>query len=70
MKGHRYKPPTTPAVPQAVQAADARMAAAKRQFTAAALACLRGAVDAAEQVSLALREVDAARKAIREVGDG
>jgi hypothetical protein len=44
---------------------DARMRMAKRRFTLAALACLRQAADAQEQVEKALAEVEAARDALR-----
>ena len=43
---------------------DTRMQMAKRRFSLAALACLRGAPDAAQMVAKALAEVDAARKAL------
>jgi outer membrane protein TolC len=44
---------------------DAKMRMAKRRFTLAALACLRQAADAQEQVEKALAEVEAAREALR-----
>jgi hypothetical protein len=44
------------------EAIDARFAFAKRRFSLAALACLRGAPDAAHQVSKALAELDAVRR--------
>lgn len=72
MKAHQHKhaqPGGAPAVAPAVAAADARMEIAKRRFSLAALACLRGALDAPVLVQRALEEVDAARAALREASD-
>jgi hypothetical protein len=44
------------------------MQVAKQQFTAASLACLRGSLDAAQQVQRALLAIEGARAALREVG--
>ena len=54
---------------RATAAADERMAAAKAKFSAAAVACLRGQLDAQDQVRAALDEVDRARAALREAND-
>lgn len=50
----------------ALATADEMMQRAKARFSLAALSCLRGATDAAEQVAKALAEVDAARAALRQ----
>ena len=54
---------------RAAAAADERMAKAKARFSLAALACLRGAIDAEHQVKAALLEIDLARAALRELAD-
>jgi hypothetical protein len=51
---------------QALAAADAKMQAAKARFSLAALACIRGAIDAPALVQRALQDIDAARAALRE----
>lgn len=53
----------------ALAAADDQMRLAKARFSAAALACLRNAPDAAAQVQAALREVDAARQQLQGLHD-
>jgi hypothetical protein len=54
---------------RALANADARMQQAKARFSLAALACLRGAVDAEQQVAAALLEVDQARAALRDANE-
>lgn len=54
---------------RALADADARMTAAKDQFSRAALACLRGNLDAAVQVRTALSAVDQARAELRRIAD-
>lgn len=61
--------PKAEARQRAMTAADGRMAEAKRKFSAASLACIRGAIDAPAQVQRALQEIDAARAALREASD-
>jgi hypothetical protein len=46
---------------RAIANADARMVRAKSRFSLAALACMRNALDAEEQVRRALEEIDQAR---------
>jgi hypothetical protein len=48
-----------------IEDVDARLQHAKRRVSLAALACLRGAPDAAEQVRKALDELEGARHALR-----
>ncbi len=56
----------TPPAVYPLQAAEHRMREAKRLFTAAALACMKQGHRAAEEVGIALREVDYALNALRE----
>jgi hypothetical protein len=53
----------------AVTEADQRMAVAKAKFSAAAVACLKGKLDAERQVADALRAVDEARSGLRALAD-
>lgn len=53
----------------ALAEADAMMVNAKEQFSRAALACLRGAPDAAQKARAALDAVDTARARLRELAD-
>lgn len=50
----------------AVAAADQQMANAKAAFSRAAVACIKGALDAEQRVRDALRAVDGARDALRQ----
>ena len=59
------KPHFSEARASALAAADARMVQAKQRFSAAALACLRCAPDAAARVKDALSEIDEARATLR-----
>jgi hypothetical protein len=52
-----------------LRAADEKMAAAKSQFTAAALACMRGDFDRVKQVQAALDLVASAREEIARLHD-
>jgi hypothetical protein len=54
---------------RALAAADAQMQAAKVAFTRAVIACMKGEVNADQQVHRALQEVDRARAALREASD-
>jgi hypothetical protein len=54
---------------RALANADAAMAEAKAKFSVAALSCLRGELSAEQQVRDALAEVDAARAALRNLGE-
>ncbi len=59
---HDRKPvPSVPACSRAIATVDARLVQAKHRISLAALACLRGAVDAPELVRQALEEVDRVR---------
>jgi hypothetical protein len=49
----------------ALRAAEFRMSEAKRLFTASALSCLKGSHRAAEEVAIALREIEYARQCVR-----
>ena len=46
------------------------MQAAKAQFSLAALACLRGSLEAPAQVSMALGLIEKARAELRRLADG
>jgi hypothetical protein len=54
---------------RALAQADAQMVLAREAFSKAALRCLRGEQDAAQQVQAALAQVEAARAALREADD-
>ena len=54
---------------RAALAADAHLQAAKRQVSAAAVACQKGAPDADAKVQAALQEIERARAEIRKVDD-
>lgn len=54
-----------PELPDSVRAARSRMLEAKRRFTRAAMSALAGAPSATDQVSRALKEIDAARDELR-----
>lgn len=71
MGAPRKPPGSKPPSPRdaVLAAADARMADAKRQFSQAALSCMRGAHDAPVQVREALAAIDAARAELRHLAD-
>ncbi|MEO8718358.1 MAG: hypothetical protein ABI423_09085 [Burkholderiales bacterium] len=54
----------------ALAAVDARLVQCKHRISLAALACLRGALDAPELVRRALEEVEGARAALAEAEGG